>query len=234
MSESTGEYVETLQNAFVELLANVTLFLPELILAIVVFLLGLLVANILKSAVIHVVKVLKVDELMERIDVKAFFEKLSINLDVAELLGWIVKWSIIIFALIGAADILQWDQVTDSLSAVITYIPNIIISVVILLLGTVLANFVYGVVSSAMEAAKMQSTQFIAGMAKWVVIVFSFMAALVQLGIAESLINILFTGFIAMVALAGGLAFGLGGRAHATRALDKLQQDFSSRKRGEE
>ena len=94
----------------------------------------------------------------------------------------------------------------------------------------ILANFTQGVVKAALDAAKMESAQFLAGLSRWAIIVFSFMAALVQLGIAGALIQTLFTGFVAMVALAGGLAFGLGGRDHASRALNHLSKDLTNRR----
>ena len=223
------DYVEIIRSAFINLWATIMLFLPKLLLAIVVFLIGLLVANILKRAVIRLVEVLRVDELIEKLDVKDEFTKIGLKLDIAGFLGWIVKWFIIIFALIAAADVLEWDQITVFLNQVVGYIPNVLIAVVILLVGTILSNFVYGVIKSAVKVANMESVTFLAGVAKWSIIVFSFMAALVQLGIAESLIQVLFTGFVAMIALAGGLAFGLGGREQAARVLEKLRRDLTSR-----
>lgn len=223
------DYVDVLRTAFVDLWAAIVLFLPKLALAIVVFLLGLLVAHLLKTAVVRLVEVMKIDDLMERLEVKEFFSGMGIKLNVGYFLGWLVKWFIVIFALIAAADVLEWDQITVFLNEVVSYLPNVLIAVIILLVGTVLANFVNGVVKSALEAAKMENIGFLSNVAKWSIIVFSFMAALVQLGIAESLIQVLFTGFVAMIALAGGLAFGLGGREHASRALDKLYRDLSNR-----
>jgi len=110
----------------------------------------------------------------------------------------------------------------------VLYVPNVIISVIILLAGILLANFVQRVVKSAVEAAKLQSADFLSGIAKWAILVFSFMAALVQLQIAQELIRVLFTGLVAMLSLAGGLAFGLGGKDHASRVLDRLRKDLSS------
>lgn len=223
------DYVDILRTAFVDLWASVVLFLPKLLLAVIVLLIGLLVANVLKTAVIRVVKLLKVDELMDRLEVKEVFGKMGVKLNVAAFLGWLVKWFVVIFALIAAADVLEWDQITVFLNEVVTYLPNVLIAVIILLVGTVLANFVNGVVRSTLNAANMANIGFLSGVAKWSIIVFSFMAALVQLGIAESLIQVLFTGFVAMIAIAGGLAFGLGGREHAAKALDKLHRDLSNR-----
>ena len=224
------DYIDILQSAFVNLWAEAVLFLPKLLFALIVFLLGLIIANLLRAAVEKIIRVLHIDELVEKIEVKAFFRRAGINLNVAGLLGWIVKWFIIIVALIAAADALEWDQVTVFLSMVVAYIPNVLIAVISLLVGIILANFVQEIVKSALDAAKMASSQFLAGLSRWAIVVFSFMAALVQLGIAEELIQVLFTGFVAMIALAGGLAFGLGGRDHASRVLNQLSKDLTEKK----
>ncbi len=222
-------YVEVIRSAFVDLWAQVVLFLPRFVFAVVVFLLGLIIAQVLKSLIERIVKMLKIDELLEKLEVNDLFAKMGLKLDVGAVLGWIVKWFIIIFALIAAADVLEWTQVTIFLSQVISYIPNVIIAIIILLVGVLLANFVQGVIMSAVKAAQLHNVTFLAGIAKWSIVVFSFMAALVQLGIAQGLIQTLFTGFVAMVALAGGLAFGLGGREQASRVLDHIRQDLTRR-----
>lgn len=224
------DYVDILRSAFIELWAGVVMFLPKLLLAVIVFLLGLLVANLLCSIVVRLIKMLRIDELFAKLEVKELFTRAGIKLDIAGFLGWLVKWFVIIVSLIAAADALGWDQITVFLSQVVSYIPNVLIAVIILLVGILLANFVNGVVRSAVAAAQMESGEFLAGVAKWSIIVFSLMAALVQLGIAQSLIQVLFTGFVAMLAIAGGLAFGLGGREHASRVLNKLENDLTSRK----
>ncbi|MBU1126050.1 MAG: hypothetical protein ABH826_01500 [Patescibacteria group bacterium] len=223
------EYVDVIRSAFIDLWAQVVLFLPMFLFAVVVFLLGLIVAQVLKSLVERIVKMLKIDELMQKLEVTDLFAKMGLKLDVGAVLGWIVKWFVIIFALIASADVLEWNQVTIFLSQVITYIPNVMIAIIILLVGVLLANFVQGVIMSAVKAAQLHSVSFLAGIAKWSIVVFSFMAALVQLGIAQGLIQTLFTGFVAMLALAGGLAFGLGGREQASRILEHIRQDLTKR-----
>lgn len=224
------DYVDILRSAFVELWAGAVLFLPKLLLAVIVFLLGLIVANLLRAFVVRVVTMLRIDELVARLGVKDAFSRAGLKLEVSGLLGWLVKWFLIVVALIAAADALGWDQITIFLSQVVSYIPNVLIAVIILLVGIILANFVHGVVKSAVTAAEMVSGEFLSGVAKWSIIVFTAMAALVQLGIAQALIQVLFTGFVAMLAIAGGLAFGLGGREYASRVLDRLERDLTSKK----
>lgn len=225
MPFSTQFFQDSLLRVWERLIA----FLPNVLGAFFVFVIGLLVAAVLQRVVKRTVALLRIDELADKLDLKAVFEEAGIRLHIGEFLGWTVKWFFIIVSLIAATDILGWEQVTDYLQEVVLYIPNVIIAVIILLAGILLGNFVRRLVHSSLSAAKLASADMLAGLAKWAIVVFTFMAALVQLQIAPDLIRVLFTGLVAMLALAGGLAFGLGGKDHASRLLDKLQEDITSK-----
>jgi len=216
------------QDSLLELWGSILAFLPQFIGALAIFIIGLIFALVLERVIEKIIGILKVDELAKKFEVPQMFERHGLPFKISKLLGWIVKWFLIVVSLIAATDILGWDQVTDYLKQIVLYLPNVIIAVIMLFFGTVLANFVYRIVKSAVAAAKLASADFLAGLARWAILVFTFMAALIQLQIAEDLIRVLFTGFVAMLALAGGLAFGLGGKEHAARCLDKLKRDISS------
>lgn len=222
------DFSTVLQGPILELWDTILAYLPNLLGAIVVFLIGIVVALVLRSVVEQVVKILRVDDLAQKLEIKSQFERFGVHLHIGRLLGWIVKWFFVIVALIAATDILGWDQLTSYLQEIVLFIPNVVIAVIILLAGILLGNFVQRVVKSAVEAAKLTSANFLSGIAKWAILVFSFMAALVQLQIAPDLIRVLFTGLVFMIALAGGLAFGLGGRQQAERFLERLKKDISS------
>ncbi|HBR80272.1 MAG: Conserved TM helix repeat-containing protein [Candidatus Uhrbacteria bacterium GW2011_GWE2_45_35] len=217
-----------LQDSFLELWKSLLAFLPQLFGALFVFIIGLIMAVVLQKVIIKIIKLLRVDDLAKKFEVPQTLEKYGFHLSIGQLLGWIVKWFLIVVALIVATDILGWDQVTDYLKQIVLYIPNVIIAVIMLFFGSVLANFVHKIVKSAVAAAGLASADVLAGLARWAIVIFAFMAALIQLQIAEELIRVLFTGLVAMLALAGGLAFGLGGREHAARVLDKLKKDIIS------
>ncbi len=202
-------------------------FLPKLIGAVIVFIVGVLVALALKSLVMRLSDLLRLDTLAERIDLKSSLAKVGLTLRVNGFLGWLVKWFVVIASLLAATDVLDWPQVTDFLKQVIFYLPNVFIAAVIFLAGIVLADFVRRVVHHAVEASGLASADFVAGISKWAILIFTLMAALVQLQIADSMIRTLFTGLVALLALAGGLAFGLGGRDQAARFLDRLRKDLS-------
>lgn len=216
------------QAAFADLWSSVLGFLPRFLGALIVFLIGAIVASLLKKLVMRLAELLKLDLLTEKLEVKQMFEKAGIKLHIGALLGWIVKWFAVVVFLIAATDILGWSQVTSFLQEVVLFLPNVIIAVIILLVGILLANFTRRVVKSAVEAAKLEAGDFLASISRWSILIFSFMAALVQLQIAQDLIRILFTGLVAMLAIAGGLAFGLGGKEHASHALTKLRKEMTS------
>ncbi|MCX6715343.1 MAG: hypothetical protein NTX72_06045 [Candidatus Uhrbacteria bacterium] len=219
-----------LQVPLLELWNTMVSFLPNVIGAVIVFVIGILIAVVLCQVVVRIVALLRIDELAEKLDIKKQFERMGIRLHIGSLLGWIVKWFFIIVSLIAATDILGWKEVTDYLKQVVLFVPNVIIAVIILLAGILLGNFVQNVVRSAVEAAQLASSQFLSALAKWAILIFSFMAALVQLQIAPDLIRTLFTGLVFMLALAGGLAFGLGGKEHASEFLTRLKKEISSEK----
>lgn len=219
-----------LQVPLLELWSTMVSFLPNVIGAVIVFVIGILIAIVLCNVVTRVIALLRIDELAEKLEIKKQFERMGLRLHIGSLLGWIVKWFFIIVALIAATDILGWKEVTDYLKQVVLFVPNVIIAVIILLAGILLGNFVQNVVRSAVEAAQLASSQFLSALAKWAILIFSFMAALVQLQIAPDLIRTLFTGLVFMLALAGGLAFGLGGREHASQFLSRLKKEISSEK----
>jgi hypothetical protein len=221
-------FAQVVQGTLLGLWESVLAYLPYLVGAVVIFVAGTIIAVVLNRFVVRLSDLLRLDELATKLEVKSALERIGVRLRVGALLGWIIKWFFIIVSLIAATDIFGWDEVTDFLKQVVFYIPQVIIAVIILLAGILLGNFVRQIVKSTLEAAQLAAADVLSGLAKWAIIVFSFMAALVQLKIAPDLIQTLFTGLIAMLALAGGLAFGLGGRDHASRLLDRLRKDLSS------
>ncbi|HLG25426.1 MAG TPA: hypothetical protein VI588_01360, partial [Candidatus Gracilibacteria bacterium] len=165
-----------------------------------------------------------VDMLVHKIDATKKLEEAGMKVSFSLLIGWIIKWFIIIVTLIAVVDILQLTQVTDFLQSVALYIPNVIVAVVILAIGLVVGQFTYDVVEKSAKASHVtkHTADSLAVIAKWSLIVFSVLAALVQLGVATNLIEILFTGLVAMLTISMGLAFGLGGKEHATHWLNTV------------
>jgi len=217
-------------NTLGDLWAKFLLVVPNIIVAIVVFLIGLLVAVLVAKIVEKLFKFLLIDKAFEGIGFDKIVGKTGLKLNSGKFLGEIIKWLIIIVFLIAAADILNLQGVSEFLGNVVLYIPNIIVAALILLVGTIFAHFAERLVIRSLKAAQYESYVFIAGIAKWAIFIFAILAALVQLRVAPEMMQILFTGIIAMLTIAGGLAFGLGGQDTAHEILEKLKKDFKKGK----
>ncbi|PJA64152.1 MAG: hypothetical protein CO160_00110, partial [Candidatus Portnoybacteria bacterium CG_4_9_14_3_um_filter_43_11] len=124
-------------------------------------------------------------------------------------------------------DILDLSEVTVFLKQVLLYIPQLIIAVLILLAAVLIANFLQRLVKASVEAAGLGSANFLATVTKWAIMVFAILAALLQLGVVPTLIQTLFTGFVAALVISFGLAFGLGGKDLAAQILEKIKKDIS-------
>ncbi len=214
--------VASLQNLWNRVVA----FVPELFGALVVLAIGLALASVLSKLAHRLVALTKVDTLVHKIDAAKRLGEAGLHLNFASLIAWIVKWFIIIVTLIAVVDILQLTQVNNFLQDVALYLPNVIVAVVILAIGLVVGQFTYDVVEKSAKASHVtkNTADSLAVVAKWSLIVFALLAALVQLGVATNLIEILFTGLVAMLTISMGLAFGLGGKEHATHWLNKVMK----------
>jgi len=218
---------EIIITSFQNVWLQVASFLPKLTAALIILIIGSIIAIAIGKLIRLIVKNLQIDALLEKLGVMAFFQKGEIKFSFATLLGWLVKWFLIVVFLIAAAESLGLSQITEFLNKVVAYFPNVIVAVVILMIGIVLGSFVQNWFKKFLEASKVVSAHFLAGMAKWAIVIFSVLAALSQLKVATSLINTLFTGFVAMVTIAGGLAFGLGGKDWAEKLISQIRKDIT-------
>lgn len=199
-------------------------FASGFIIALVVFVFGLVVATFLGFLVERLVKFLKIDQVLTNLGLAPYFERANLKINSGRFFGQLIFWFLTIAFLLAASDILGFYALSSFLRDVLLYIPNIIIAVVIVLASAVLGNFLKRVVTASVMSAKMHHAKFLGSLAAWSTIVFGFLTALVQLGIAVSIINTIITGIIAMFALAGGIAFGLGGKDYAAHLLGKFRE----------
>ena len=219
---------DVLTASFQELWSGVVAFVPQFIIALVVFIVGWVIAVALGKVVSHVVKSLRIDSALSALGAEGPLSRAGLRLDSGAFVGGLVRWFFILVFLLAAIDVLGLSQVTEFLrSVVLTYIPQVIVAAFILVAAALLADFMRQLVISSAKAAGLPSAGLLGGVAKWAIWFFAILAALFQLGIAGVFIQTLFTAFVAMLAIAGGLAFGLGGRDAASRFLEKLRSDIS-------
>lgn len=218
------DWGEVFTASFAEIWFNFVQAVPEIIVAIIVVVVGILIAKAVGKAVARVAKKLYVDRAVEATGFKTFLDRIGFKMQISEALGLLITWFLYVVILVATADILGLNQISEFLGEVVLYIPNVIIAVVILLVGIIISNFVRTLVKETAGAAAIASADVLAKVAQWAILIFTVMAALIQLKVATELLQILFTGLVAMVALAGGIAFGIGGKDKAKEILDKLMK----------
>lgn len=218
--------VEILLNSLKTIWESFIGFLPTLLAALIVFIIGWLIAVLLGKVANRIIKVIKLDFLLDKLGFKKALAKAKLRLDSAKFFEELIRWFFIIVFLMAAVDILGLDEVALFLKGILFYLPNVIIAAVILLAAVIIANFMQRLVRASVDAAGLASSGTIGAVVKWAILIFGFLIVLTQLGIAASLIQTVVIGLIAMIALAGGLSFGLGGKDQAARILEKLKRDL--------
>ncbi|TSC59467.1 MAG: CmpX protein [Parcubacteria group bacterium LiPW_15] len=225
----TQSWLDILGGSLGNLWLGVTGFLPNFILAIVVFIIGLIVASLVATVIEKLFESVKLDALLHKLGLSPYFERAGMQLKSARFLGRLFYWFIVIAFLLAVSDSLKLFALSAFLRDVLYYIPNVIVAVLILLAAFVVGNFAKKLVIASVMGAKLHSAKFLGSLVWWAIVVFGFVTALSQLGIATAIIQALITGFIAMLAIAGGLAFGLGGRDYAAHLIGKFKETTESR-----
>lgn len=222
---TVNDWSSAVTGAFQGLWVKFINYLPAIIGAIIVLIVGLILANLLSQLAKKLIQALRIDSLLESWGVSKQLDAMGIGFNFADIIAWIVKWFIIIAVWIAVVNVLHLDRVGDMLQRLLFYIPNIVTAVIILAIGLVGGSWISQVVERAVTASQLPnaSAGLLGAIARWALVIFALLAALTQLGVATNLIEILFTGLVAMVALAGGLAFGLGGKDHANKLLERIQ-----------
>ena len=204
--------------------AAVASFLPQLIAAIIVFLIGWLIAVLFGRVAYHIIKVLGINKALVGLGLGRFFERAGLRLDAPKFFYEIVKWFFIVVSLLAATNILGLVEVSQFLTEVLFYIPNVFVAALILLAGALVAKFMSGFIRASVKAASLASANLLAAVATWSVMIFAVLAALVQLKVAADIVRIVIVGLVAGGALAFGLAFGLGGKKMAEDTLHDLKK----------
>lgn len=218
--------------AVITALANalnlVLTFIPKLIGFLVIILIGWIVATLVSKAAVALLRKIGFDKFADRIGLSRFDQRMGVQLDPAGVLGKVIYWFLFLIFLIPALNSLGLTSVSNILNSIIAYIPNVFVAIIVLFLGALLATFVSDIVRGAMSGTGIGNASIFANIARWAIILFAAIIALEQLQIAPSLMNILFTAVVGAVAIAFGLAFGLGGRETAQRLLNRAEGPVSN------
>ncbi len=196
-------------------LAMLLAAVPRILGFVVILVIGWLIASAVAGIAGAVLRNVHFNDLARRSGFAGFVESTGVRTDSAGLLALIAKWFIRLITLVVAFDALGLPAVSMVLQDFLVWLPNLVVALVVLVIGGLAANALAGVVRGATAEADLGRPDFLASVAKVAVWAFAIVIAVNQIGIASTLVNTLFMATVGTLALALGLAFGLGGRETA-------------------
>lgn len=209
-------------------------FIPNLVGAIVILIIGWIIGVLLDRLFDRILRSVGLQDLFESIKVEDLVKRTKIEMDTTALFGRLAKWVVLVVAFLAAAEVLGLESVAGFFNIILAYVPNVIVAVAILIIAAVLASFLSEVVKGSIRAGNLGYASLLGEVVRWAIWVFAILVALNQLGVATTLIQTLFTGFVAMVAIAGGLAFGLGGQEQAKNLIEQIREGIVSGQESDE
>jgi hypothetical protein len=186
------------------------------------------VAKAIERAVTWLLRRARFDAFSERAGLTRLEERLNMRMDVVKVLGRVVFWFVFLIFLVPAVDALGLSSVSVLLGAIVSYLPNVFVAVLVLFVGTLIATFVADIVRGLISGTSFGNPNIYANIARYTIMGFAVLIALYQLDIAPAIIQTLFTAVVGALALAFGLAFGLGGRETAQRWLNRGENRLTS------
>jgi len=199
-------------------------FVPSLIGAIIVFVIGWFIAIGIGKLVAEILTRLKFNQIFETGAWKRALEKAELKVNASEFIGAIVKWVLVIVFLMAAVEILGLLQFAGFLSSVLSYLDNVVVAALIFVVAVIVADLLAKVIVATVESARFEYSHLAGEIIRWAIWIFAILAILHQLGIAPPLIETLFTGLVAILVISLGLAFGLGGKDVAAEVLGNLRK----------
>lgn len=199
-------------DALQDLWQGFVIFIPALVGAILVFVIGWFIAIGLAKLVTEVLKKLRFNKIFEKGVWKEALAKAEFKVDAAGFIGAIIKWVLVIVFLMAAVEILGLSEFAGFLKSVLAYLPNVIVASFIFVVAVIIADILEKVVRAAVESTRIGYGHIVGVIIRWSIWIFAILAILIQLKVAPTMIQTLFTGLIAVIVIAGGIAFGLGGK----------------------
>lgn len=213
-----NQVLQAIAGAFGDFVGQFLTALPALLAALVILILGWIVAVLIAKGLARLLRLVRFNELAKRAGIEQFLGRAQIKLDPSGALASLVKWFIILLFVVAAANTLGWTQVSQFLNQLLSYLPNVAVALIIAILGLALAGFIRDMVRGAVASAGVsdRSANVIASVTYWVFAVTTMLTALNQLGIAITLSETLYVTIFGSIAAIVALAFGLGNRALAS------------------
>ena len=215
MTTPVRDWGEALMTSLAAALAMFLSAIPKIIGFLVILVIGWLIAGLIASAVAALLRAVRFNDLAQRSGLSGFVQNMGVRTDAAGALATLAKWFVRLIVLVVAFDALGLPAVSQVLQQLLLWLPNLVVALVVLVIAGLAANALAGIIRGTTAQAGLGNPDLLANVARAAVWAFAIVVAVNQLGIATTLVNTLFMGTVGALALALGLAFGLGGRETA-------------------
>ncbi|MCX6816887.1 MAG: hypothetical protein NTZ93_03410 [Candidatus Beckwithbacteria bacterium] len=206
-------------------------FLPSLFGALVIFFVGLVLAKWAKALVVKILSAIKLDLLVQKSGIGSYLNKADVRVKAEVFFGEIVRWLVLLVFFIASINVLGLTTVSTVLNGLLAYLPRIISAVLILTVGVFLAGLVESLIKGAVNQVDIKTSRMLSKIASYLVVIVAALASINELGIAQSLINILFIGVITTLSLGIGLAIGLGAKDLVSQMLNEWYSQGKKKKK---
>ncbi|MBN2019765.1 MAG: hypothetical protein JW749_06020 [Sedimentisphaerales bacterium] len=222
--ETESSTVSMMAELVQEMLKQIMVFLPKLLGALLILIVGWLIAKAIRRLIDLVLNAVHFDGLADRAGVTTILKKGDLEITATQLVSGLVYWLVIIMVLVMVVNALGLPKASDVLASLFAYVPKVIAALFVMVVAMLLSNFISGIVQTAAGNANLPKPELFAGVSRWVIIIFAITIALGELGIATLLVTTTFNIILGGVCLGLALAFGLGGKDAAAKFLEDLRK----------
>lgn len=230
---TVASWQDALIESWVQVWNSFLSILPTIIGAIIIFAIGLVIAYWAKRIVVELLRAAKLERFSKQAGIDKYLEKAEFRFDLIGLIGLFVEWLIILVFFMAVVDVLGLQVVSQVLTDVLGYIPNIVAAALIFAAGYFVAGLVESIVRGALASVDHKAAETIGNLSRWLLLIVAFFAAVDQLQIAQTFIAVFFQGLTYTVVLAVGLSVGLGAKDLVSRVLNDWYDQLKANKQEE-
>ena len=210
------------------ILTQIGQFLANVLLVIIILIVGWVISKIIKNLVTRLLRIIKIDDISDRIELDSLLAKGGITYSLSELIGVICYWLALLITFVVAINAIGLTIAADLLNKIVLYIPNVIAAIFILILGMFVATLLRNIVKTAANNAGLAQSNLLGKIVEIVIMVFAIAIALEQLNIGARVIELTISIILGALGLGFALAFGLGCKDIAGKAtaefIEKLKK----------
>jgi hypothetical protein len=227
---NTVPTVNTWQTALLDassnLLTSIALFIPNLLGALILFFVGVVLSGWIKSLTVRLLSGLNLSKLFQGTTFSKFLEHADLTTKIEQVIGELLRLLVVLIFFIASINLLGLTTVTEVLNRILNYLPHVFAATLIIAIGTIIAGLVEKIVKGSLGTVDVKTSRLLAKISSYIVMVFTILAAMSQLGIAATFVNTLFIGFVAMLTIGLGLSLGLGSKDLVKTILEDWYKDF--------